>query len=120
MSLGRRLSDLVALGAAFLAVAYGAYLLVIGPNSPYLTEEGATGTMQSPTFPGSIPLGIGLLAVWAVVNRRTGGLWGAAGLALVFSVVFLFSFSLQLAVLAALLLRAAVMRTAPTRDLAER
>jgi hypothetical protein len=89
VSLGRRLSDPLALGAAFLAVAYGAYLLVIGPNSPYQTEEGAAGTIQLPTFAGSIPLGIGLLAIWAVVNRRTLGPCAAGGLALVFSVVFL-------------------------------
>jgi hypothetical protein len=108
------MSDVLALGAACLAVVYGAYLLVIGPNSPYLTPQGAAGTVSSPTFAGSIPLGIGLLAIWAVVNGRTRGLWAAGALALAFSLVFLFSFSLQFAVLAALLLLAGAMRTAST------
>jgi|GEM_PF-4035221 hypothetical protein len=120
MSLGRRLSDLVALGAASFSVAYGTYLLAIGPNSPYLTPEGVAGTIQSPTFAGAIPLGIGLLAIWAVIKRRTAGLWAAGALALASSVVFLFSFSLPFALIAAFLLLAAAMRTAATHDIRRR
>ena len=76
--------------------------------------------MRSPTLAGLIPLGIGLLAFWAVVKRRPAGLWAAAGLAFAFSVVFLFSYSLQFAALAAIMLIAAVMRTAFARDIARR
>lgn len=117
VSIGRRLSDLVAFGAAVLAVAYGTYLLVIGPNSPYMTPDGVAGTVQFPTYAGAIPLGIGVLAIWAVVKRRTVGLWAAGGLALTFSVIFLFSLSLQFALLAAFLLLAAVIRTASSRGI---
>jgi hypothetical protein len=116
MSFGRRLSDLLALAASLLAVAYGAYLLVVGRETNFMTPEGAVGTASEPSLAGLIPLGIGLLALWAAVKHRTIGLWAAAGLAAAFALLFLFSLALQFALLAAVLLVAAAVSTAFTRD----
>ena len=109
MVTGRRLSDLLAFGIALIAVTYGLFLLVIGPETSFMTPDGAAGTSRSPSLVGLLPLGIGLLACWAAVRHRTVGLWAAGVLAAALSVVFLFSYSLQFAVLAALLLVAAAL-----------
>jgi hypothetical protein len=120
VSFGRRLSDFLALGGSFLSVAYGAYLLAIGPEASFMTPEGGVGTLRSPSLAGLIPAGIGLLAFWAAVKRRPIGLWSAAALAAASSLVFLFSFALQLVVLAAFLLVAAALSTVSTRDIRRR
>lgn len=114
---GRRLGDLLALGVSLLAMGYGAYLLVIGREVSFMTPEGVVGTFRSPSLAGLIPLGIGLLAFWAAVRHRTAGLWAAAGLAAVFAVLFLFSLSVQFAVLTALLLVAAAVSTVASRGI---
>lgn len=111
MSIGRRLGDILALFGSFLAVAYGAYLFVIGRDATFMTPEGEVGTVTEPSLAGVIPLGIGLLAFWATIKHRRNGLWAAAGLAAAFSVLFLFSLSLQFAVLAAFLFLAAAVST---------
>ena len=115
MNIGRRLSDVLGLGGSLLGIAYGVYLLVIGRESSFLTPEGEAGTIMEPSLAGVIPLGIGLLALWATIRHRTVGLWLAAGLAAGFAVLFLFSLSLQFAALAAVLLVAAAVNTVFTR-----
>jgi hypothetical protein len=115
-----RISEIVALGSASLAIAYGLYLLVIGPSGSFMTPDGVAGTLRLPTLAGVVPLAIGLVAAWAVVSRRTRGLWAAAALAGLGAVVFLFSMALQLAAIAALLVVAALLRTAARRDMSER
>jgi hypothetical protein len=115
VSIGRRLGDALGLVGTVVGVAYGAWLLFVGSEVSYVTPEGAAGTMRSPTLAGMIPLLIGLLAGWAAIVRRPNGLWVAAGLAVTSSMLFLFSFSVQFALLAALLLVAAALSSMPTR-----
>ena len=113
----RRLSDIVALGASFAGIAYGAYLLVVGRDGTFVPPEGATGTVTTLSLSGLLPLGIGLLALWATVKHRPSGLWAAAGVATILSLLFLFSLALQFAALAALLLIAAVVSTLSSRGM---
>ena len=95
---------------AFLALAFGADLLLIGRDIPWLTPEGQAGVFREPTLAGVIPIAIGVIAFWGALRRRRG-LWIAAGLAVACAVLFLFSLSLQFAALAAVLLVAAAMST---------
>ena len=120
VSLGQRITNGLALAGAVLAFAFGAYLLIVGPENVVLTPDGASATSRSATLAGLIPLGIGITAVWAVTRRRTSGFWLAAGLAISAAVIFVFSFSLQLGAIAALLALAATVSTATTRDIRER
>ena len=115
MNVGERLGDLLALAAGILAASYGTYLVVIGPDAPFITEAGVVGTARLPTMAGLLPIGIGLIAIWAVARHRTGGIWTAATLAAVLALVFLFSLSLQFAGLALLLFAAATVKTLATR-----
>jgi hypothetical protein len=120
VSIGRRISDCLALAGALLAFGFGAYLLLVGPESTFVTPDGPTNTLRSPTLAGLIPVGIGVVAVWAVAMRRTSGFWLAAAIATSAALLFLFSISLQLAAIAALLLLAGVARTMTARDVGER
>lgn len=79
-----------------------------------MTPEGAAGTSRSPTLAGLIPLVVGLVAGWAAITRRSNGLRVAAG-AFASSMLFLFSLSLQFALLAAHLLIAAALSSLSTR-----
>jgi hypothetical protein len=116
---GHRISDGLALTGALLAFAFGVYLLVVGPETTILVPDGVTTTTRSPSLAGLVPLGIGVVAVWAVASRRTRNLWLAAGLAITASVLFLFSISLQLAAIAAILVLAAAAGTMTSRDIRE-
>ncbi|MEO5703843.1 MAG: hypothetical protein ABIZ52_00175 [Candidatus Limnocylindrales bacterium] len=119
-SIGQRISGGLALAGALLAFVFAAYLLIVGPDSTFVTPDGLMTTAQSPTLAGLVPLGIGVFAVWAVARRRTSGYWVAAALAIVATVLFSFSISLQLAAIAVFLLLAAVLRTITTRDIDRR
>lgn len=120
VSAGQHISNGLAVAGALLAFAFGAYLLIVGPESMVLTPDGASATSRSTTLAGLIPFGIGVAAVWAVARGRTRGFWLAAGLAIAAALLFLFSFSLQLGAIAALLALAATLRTAASRDIPER
>lgn len=117
MSLGQRIGDGVALVGALLAFGFGAYLLLVGSESLYVLDGGPVTTTHSPTLAGLIPVGIGVVAIWAVARQRTRGYWLAAALATAAAVLFLFSISLQLAAIALLLLLAAVSRTIAARGI---
>ncbi len=117
MSIGQRISDGLALAGALLAFVFAAYLLLVGPESLFVLDDGPMTTTHSPTMGGLIPLGIGVVALWAVGRRRTSGYWVAAALAIAAAVLFLFSISLPLAAIALLLLLAAVVRTITARDI---
>lgn len=82
MSSGQRISNGLALAGAILAFGFGAYLLLVGPEMTFVTPEGPTTVTRSPTLAGLIPLGIGVVAMWAVAKRRTSGFWLAAALAI--------------------------------------
>jgi hypothetical protein len=120
VSIGQRISNGLALAGALLAFGFGAYLLIVGPDSTFVIPDGPSTTIRSPSLAGLVPLGIGIVAVWAVVMRRTRGFWLAAALAIVAAALFLFSISLQLAAIAAFLLLAAVVRTMAARDIRHR
>jgi len=120
MSLGQRISDGLALVGALLGFGFGAFLLLVGTESLYVLDGGPLITTHSPTPAGLIPVGIGVVALWAVARHRTRGYWVAASLATAAAVLFLFSISLPLAVTALLLLLAAVVRTVATRDIGRR
>lgn len=117
MSIGNRVSNGLALAGALLAFAFGAYLLIVGPDEIFVTPEGTSTLTTSPTLAGLVPLGIGGAAVWAVRTRRTRSFWLAAGLATAAAVMFLFSISLQLAAIASFLVLAAAVRTVTSRDI---
>lgn len=98
-------------------MAYGVYLVAVGPEGSFMTPEGGVTTTRSPSLAGSIPLGIGLLAFWAAVKHRTMDLWGSRGSRRhIFALLFLFSLALQFAVLATLLLVAAATSPVSARD----
>ena len=118
MSLGQRISDGLALVGALLGFAFAAYLLLVGPESMYVLDDGPVMTTHSPTLAGLFPMGVGVVAIWAVARQRTRGYWLAAALATAAAMLFLFSISLPLAVIALLLLLAAFIRTVATRDIA--
>jgi hypothetical protein len=106
----------VAFLGAFLAIGFGAYLLLVGRDITWLTPDGQAGVIREPSLAGVIPISIGAIALWGVLRRRLTGLWLAAGLAVASSVAFLFSLSLQFAALAAVLFVAATMSTLFTRS----
>jgi hypothetical protein len=116
MSLSQRIGDGVALVGALLAFAFGAYLLLVGSELLYVLDDGPVITTHSPTLAGLIPVGIGVVAIWAVARQRTRGYWLAAALASAAAVLFLFSISLPLAVIALLLLLAAAIRVGLRAD----
>jgi len=120
VSIGHRISNDLALAGALLAFAFGAYLLIVGPNELFVTPEGTTTATTSPTLAGLVPVAIGAIAVWAVHTSRTRSFWLAAALASAAAVMFLFSISLQLAAIAALLILAAAVRTVTSHDIRER
>lgn len=120
MSIGRRISDGLALAGALLAFGFAAYLLIVGPESTFVIPDGPTTPTRSPTLAGLVPLAIGVVAIWAIVMRRTSGYWIAAAVAILAAALFLFSISLQLAAIAVFLLLAAAVRTMTTRDIARR
>jgi hypothetical protein len=120
MSIRERVSNGLALVGALLAFAFGAYLLLVGPEMTFVTPQGLKTVTSSPTSAGLVPLGIGVVAIWAVATRRTSRFWLAAALAIASAVLFLFSISLQLAAIAALLVVAALARTMTSRDIRER
>jgi hypothetical protein len=120
MSNGERVSNGFALVGALLAFAFGAYLLLVGPETTFVTPEGLRTSTSSPTLAGLVPLGIGIVAMWAVATRRASRFWLAAGLAITAAVLFLFTISLQLAVIATCLVVAALARTMASRDIRER
>jgi hypothetical protein len=117
---GIRISTGLALAGTLLAFGFAAYLLVLGPESTFLTPDGPTVTSRSPSLAGLVPLVIGVVALWAVAKRRARGYWIAAAVATGAAVLFLFSISLQLGTIAALLLIAAAGRTLGTRDVQRR
>ena len=55
MSFGQRVSDGLALAGVLLAFGFGAYLLIVGPETTFLTLDGAATTTRSPTLAGLIP-----------------------------------------------------------------
>jgi len=120
MSISQRLSDGLALTGVLVAFAFGAYLLIVGSNGTFTTPNGVSTTTTSPSLAGLVPLGIGAIAAWAVVTRRTRNFWLAAAIAVAAAVLFLFSISLQLAAIAALLVLAAAIRTMTARDIHQR
>src|SRR3954466_13018753 len=120
MRVGQPISIGLALVGAVLALGFGAYLLLVGPETIFVMPDGPTATTRVPTLAGLIPVGIGLVALWGVASRRTIGYWVATVLAMAAAVLFLFSISGQLAVIAVVLLLAAVVRTVTTRDIQRR
>ena len=120
MNAGQRLSDGLTVAGALLAFAFGAYLLIVGPELTTVTPEGFTMTARSPSPAGLVPLAIGILAVWAMSTRRARSSWLAAGVAIAAAVMFLFSISVQLAAIAAVLVLAAAIRTIASRATAGR
>jgi hypothetical protein len=120
MSIGERVSNGFALIGALLALGFGTYLLLVGLDVTFVTPEGLRTVTSSPTLAGLVPLAIGVVALWAVATRRTNRFWLAAALAIACAVLFLFSISLQLAVIATLLVAAALARTVTSRDVRER
>lgn len=117
VSIGDRISNALALVGALIGFAFGAYLLIVGPTEIIVTPEGSTAATTSPTPAGLVPLAISAIAVWAVRTGRTSRFWLAAALATSAAVLFLFSISLQLAAIAALLVLAAAIRTVTSRDI---
>lgn len=115
MSIGRRISTGLEVVGALLAFGFAAYLLVVGPDSTFVTPDGQATTTRSPTSAALVPLAIGVVAIWAVAMRRTRGYWIAAAVGIVAAALFLFSISLQLAAIAVFLLLAAVVRAMTTR-----
>ena len=113
MSIEQRISDGLALAGAVLAFVLAAYLLIVGPELIMVTPGGPTTTIHSPTLAGLVPLGIGVVALWAVGTHLLRAHWMAAALAIVAALLVLFSIVLQLAGIPVLLLLAAVARTTP-------
>jgi hypothetical protein len=101
---------------AAIYVAYGIYLLAIGPLETIVTPGAASATVRNPSPVGLFPVIAGGLVLYGTWSGRDRVAWAGGAFALLFGPVLLFSLAGVLIPLAVLLLASLALR----RLLAER
>jgi hypothetical protein len=112
----RQLTTVILVGLGLVAVAYGAYLVLIGPSATFVTSDGGAATsIRFPTLAGLIPVVGGLLVAAGGIQRRRGVVWSGAGVLAVFVVLGMFSVGPVLAPVVLLVLATLALDTVVSR-----
>jgi uncharacterized membrane protein len=104
--------DMLPMAIALVFVIYGAYLVFVGPLVTIVTPDAGSSASREPNFAGLFPLIAGLLVIGGIRLGRERLVWAGGGLALVFTVMFLFSVGGLFIPVAVLLLASLVIRHA--------
>jgi hypothetical protein len=115
-----RWRDAVPIGVAGLFIAYGLYLLAIGPLETIVTPGSGSSTIHEPSSVGLLPVVVGGLVVYGILAGRDRVAWAGGIVAMLLGVAFLFSLAgvlipMAMLLLAALAVRRLVARRAPHR-----
>jgi hypothetical protein len=100
---------------AAIYVAYGTYLLVIGPLETIVTPGDGSVTIHDPTSAGLFPLVAGGLVLYGLWVGRDRIAWAGGAFALAFGVAFLFTLAGAFIPMAVLLLASLALRHLLTR-----
>lgn len=102
--------DMLPMALAAIFVIYGAYLVVVGQTVTIVTPGAGSTSSQASNIAGLFPLIAGLVVIGGIWLGRERVVWIGGGLALLFSVMFLFSIGGLFIPVAVLLLAGLMIR----------
>ena len=83
--------DVLPMAIAAIFVIYGVYLVVVGQTITVVTPGAGSASSQASNIAGLFPSIAGLMVIGGIWLGRERVVWVGGGLALLFSVMFLFS-----------------------------
>lgn len=104
--------DMLPMAIAAIFVIYGAYLVLLGPMVTVVTPDAGSTSSRAPNIAGLFPLIAAVFVIGGIWLGRERFVWAGGGLALVFSVMFLFSIGGLFIPVAVLMIASLVIRHA--------